>query len=843
MPRIEPHPQARARAECASFNASRDPQSPHFNPKGGPLHMKRIGIFRLAWSAVLMVVCTSVSFATPSPNGASVETRTFNDCPLSTLTVTNNYPNSIEITDEMAMACVGFANLHSFSFSTDGGLTAAAFNNNSNFTFGADLTISGAGEGEGGLRVSPWYGKFVDGRFMANVTTGEIACFGGALPFYSFTGNHAITYVRGTTIRFEITYKANDLFTTHPASIQYRVIYGGNTYESGELPFGIQNTAECDPNGLFGCLNDGRAGGYFQPRANTGAALTANWSNIAFSVLAADGTPIPNAASLELRTFNDCPLSVLTTNNSYPAMVSINDVMDPACVGFANLHSWSFSDDGGATAAAYHNNSNYRFSADFKIDGAGEGEGGLRISPWYGKFVDGRFMANATSGEIACFGGALPFYSFTGAHGVTYVKGTTVRLDVTYRSNDNVESDPATIQYQLTQGGITYDSGELPFGKQNAAECNPNGLWGMLNDGRVGGYYQPRANTGASLTAMWSNIRETNCTDPADVHVSFHPRKLNLNSKSRSITVCLTPAAPYSAADIDPESITLNGVPASGARLVGGDDHDDDDDDGGDDLYGDDDDGDDDDDGGGHRPAKLKVRFDRKAVAATVTAGERVPMLVSGSIGEAGCFATTTHIRVRKPRIRPHDHDLLAAGAAVELNWLATEAAGAFSLSLLSSTDDGETWRVEDASVPNTGRYTWTVPNTPGSMRLALARVSHMDESGVITDIEAGESGTFFINSTLAVGDEALSFALRGISPNPTKGDFTISFSLPDAEPATVEVYDVSGRQILARNVGSLGAGTHQMQLGRGQVMRPGVYMVRLNRSGQTLSGRAIVIP
>jgi len=37
-------------------------------------------------------------------------------------------------------------------------------------------------------------------------------------------------------------------------------------------------------------------------------------------------------------------------------------------------------------------------------DGAGEGEGGLRISPWWAKFVDGRFMANATTGEIACFG-------------------------------------------------------------------------------------------------------------------------------------------------------------------------------------------------------------------------------------------------------------------------------------------------------------------------------------------------------------------------------------------------------------------------------------------------------
>ena len=315
--------------------------------------MQRIRNISLAWSAVLMVVMAGASHATPSANGATVETRTFNDCPLSNLTVNNNYPNAVTITDEMNALCVGFANLHSWSFSADGGATSAAFNNNSNFTFGADVTISGAGEGEGGLRLSPWYGKFVDGRFMLNVTSGEIACFGGALPFYSFTGNHSVTYTRGTTVRMEVTYRAHDLFSTEPASIQYRLISNGTTYDSPVLPFGIQNTAECDPNGLFGCLNDGRAGGYFQPRANSAASLTADFAN-------------PDAASLELRTFNDCPVSTLTTVNNYPAVVSISDAMSSLCVGFANLHSWSFSEDGGTTAAAYHNNSNYRYSADFK---------------------------------------------------------------------------------------------------------------------------------------------------------------------------------------------------------------------------------------------------------------------------------------------------------------------------------------------------------------------------------------------------------------------------------------------------------------------------------------------
>jgi hypothetical protein len=325
--------------------------------------MKRIRTLSLACTALLMLIAAGTARATPDVNGATVETRTFNDCPLSTLSVTNNYPAVIQITDEMHPACVGFANLHSFSFSADGGATPAQFNNVANYSFGADVNISGDGEGEGGLRLSPWFGQFADGRFMANVTSGEIAVFGGRLPFYSFTGNHALTYTRGTTIRFEVTYRDNDLDGANttgaiggeesPGTIQYRAIYNGNTYDSPVLPFDEGNTAECDPHGLWGELNDARVGGYFQPRANTGEDLTMTWSNIAFQKLPGTGTPCANGATIEQRTFNDCALSTLTVTNNYPSLISITDEMSPLCVGFANLHSFSFSSDGGATPADF----------------------------------------------------------------------------------------------------------------------------------------------------------------------------------------------------------------------------------------------------------------------------------------------------------------------------------------------------------------------------------------------------------------------------------------------------------------------------------------------------------
>lgn len=252
--------------------------------------MKRISYLILACTALLAVAVTGAAFATPSPNGAYIRLRTFNDCPLSTLTPTNAYPGSISITDVMNPACVGFANLHSWSFSEDGGASPALFVNGSHFRFCATVVISGNGQGEGGLRLSPWFGQFVDGRMMANaeaghVPPGEIACFGGRLPFYSFTGNFGISYVKGTPIYMEMTYLANGLSMVNPGTIQYRVVYNSVTYNSPVIPFDEGNPSEDPPHGRWGILHDAMVGGYFQPRANTGADLTATWTDICFQNL------------------------------------------------------------------------------------------------------------------------------------------------------------------------------------------------------------------------------------------------------------------------------------------------------------------------------------------------------------------------------------------------------------------------------------------------------------------------------------------------------------------------------------------------------------------------------
>lgn len=230
---------------------------------------------------------------------------------------------------------------------------------------------------------------------------------------------------------------------------------------------------------------------------------------------AALAAPVVNGVNIKTRIFNDCPSSTVTTTNLYPVSINIDD-SGLGCFGFANLHNWSFSSDGGTTAAYFDNGDEFHYCATLVIDGVTNGEAGLRLSPWYGQDVDGRFNVRVPDGEVACFGGRLPFYSFTANHGVVYVKGTPITLDITYLRNGLSSSSPATIVYSVTYNAISYSSGPLPFDEGNVAEGAIYGNWGILDDARVGGYIQcflVGGNPAAQVEATWSAI----CYEPLAV--------------------------------------------------------------------------------------------------------------------------------------------------------------------------------------------------------------------------------------------------------------------------------------------------------------------------------------
>lgn len=221
-------------------------------------------------------------------------------------------------------------------------------------------------------------------------------------------------------------------------------------------------------------------------------------------------TETPSTAVVLERVWNDSFASILTVDNSYPSLIHINDECYGP-LGWANLHLWRFSTDGSAPQQ-FLNVDGFSFSADLTISGSGDGEAGLQIAPWWSQ-ADGRFNVRTPDGEVACFGGRLPFYSFTGSQGVSYVEGTTVRLTVIYRTNADMGlTSPATIEY-IYDDGIAHSSGELPFDEGNPAEAEEHGAWGILTPAYAGGHFQYNnmsgAGEGADFDVQWGNISFT----------------------------------------------------------------------------------------------------------------------------------------------------------------------------------------------------------------------------------------------------------------------------------------------------------------------------------------------
>lgn len=85
-----------------------------------------------------------------------------------------------------------------------------------------------------------------------------------------------------------------------------------------------------------------------------------------------------------------------------------------------------------------------------------------------------------------------------------------------------------------------------------------------------------------------------------------------------------------------------------------------------------------------------------------------------------------------------------------------------------------------------------------------------------------------------------LRLAIDGLQPNPAVKDLLVSFTLPSRAPASLEMIDVTGRRVLARDLGDLPAGRHTLRLDE----RPpaGVYFIRLTQKATTVTAKAAVM-
>ncbi|MBN1425660.1 DUF3160 domain-containing protein [Candidatus Fermentibacteria bacterium] len=88
-------------------------------------------------------------------------------------------------------------------------------------------------------------------------------------------------------------------------------------------------------------------------------------------------------------------------------------------------------------------------------------------------------------------------------------------------------------------------------------------------------------------------------------------------------------------------------------------------------------------------------------------------------------------------------------------------------------------------------------------------------------------------------------FTLSGVAPNPTAGKVSVSFTIPEAGPVRLSVFDLSGRERAVLAHGRLAAGSHRLEWNtvRGASLLPqGVYVLRLCWNGQEQTQRVVLM-
>jgi hypothetical protein len=83
---------------------------------------------------------------------------------------------------------------------------------------------------------------------------------------------------------------------------------------------------------------------------------------------------------------------------------------------------------------------------------------------------------------------------------------------------------------------------------------------------------------------------------------------------------------------------------------------------------------------------------------------------------------------------------------------------------------------------------------------------------------------------------------LSRIMPNPSAGDVSIQFTLPDARPAQLEIMDVVGRLLERHDVASLGPGRHVLSRNGERALPAGTYFVRLRHGSSTRVRRFAIV-
>ncbi|MEM6784055.1 MAG: PA domain-containing protein [Bacteroidota bacterium] len=142
----------------------------------------------------------------------------------------------------------------------------------------------------------------------------------------------------------------------------------------------------------------------------------------------------------------------------------------------------------------------------------------------------------------------------------------------------------------------------------------------------------------------------------------------------------------------------------------------------------------------------------------------------------------------------------------------------------------------ERAVVVGQGPYTLPADGTPVEVGFVL--VPGLSEAELLAN--AMVECTFLYCPAVETTTEAGTYRLASVYPNPVRATATVSFALPTAEEARVEVFDLLGRRVATLADGLRRAGEHRVTLDA-TGLPSGVYVVRLATPSITLTERVTV--
>lgn len=94
---------------------------------------------------------------------------------------------------------------------------------------------------------------------------------------------------------------------------------------------------------------------------------------------------------------------------------------------------------------------------------------------------------------------------------------------------------------------------------------------------------------------------------------------------------------------------------------------------------------------------------------------------------------------------------------------------------------------------------------------------------------------------------ETAAFGIRNVMPNPMTRNADVSFAMPKAGLAKIEVYDVTGQRVRTLANGSFAPGLHRVRWdgrdSQGNFARPGTYFVRLSVGAQNAAHMIVLRP